>query len=68
MGLVHSLNSCTCPWALAKPMGMVMVWVTEVTKTMAIVKQGVNAIVRNCKHNVPAFNPNSLSLHTAFNK
>jgi len=43
-------------WALAKPMDMVIVWVTEVTKTMAIVKQGVNAIVRNCEHNVPAFN------------
>jgi len=46
---------------LAAPIDMVMVWVTEVTKAMAIIKQGVNAIVRNCEHNVPAFN---LSLFT----
>jgi len=30
-----------------------------------IVKLALNANVRNCEHNVPAFN---LSLHTAFNK
>merc|ERR1712183_745039 len=47
---------------LATPIDMVMVWVTEVTKAMAIVKQGVNAIVRNCEHNVPAFNLSLITL------
>jgi len=39
---------------LAKPIDMFIFWVKRKIKTMTIVK-GMNAIVTNCEHNVPAF-------------